>query len=421
MRFAALFALGTALVACGSATSEYAASSADAVTSVPASTVRDQKEDGNCWLYATTAWAQSMESAANPGQASPGAFSVTYLDYWDWFQKITTGKVTSKTISDIENNDLDNGGSFGSAVELILQYGLVRASDFNGDGAMQDANVEGNALKIMATSLKSGKLATAAARANATLVRSELDRAFSVSAAFSSEMTIAFGADGSTSLTNGGTAADDGHILTADSINVIAPHPDGTSETITMRDAIGDRADGDDPDARVGTYAWNDAKFTPGDAQSTREYFKRIQRALNAGVPLPFGWFFASNADPNDTGVVKTVPSKPADDDDSVGHETVIVDYQVENVPGFGTLAAGTPASDDAKAAALDDHATVTFLRLSDSYGTHIVKGKRSNVRDLYVDYLLGKVRVCPAGVGASSPKCRDEIPLEDVTLPAGF
>lgn len=40
---------------------------------------------------------------------------------------------------------------------------------------------------------------------------------------------------------------------------------------------------------------------------------------------------------------------------------------------------------------------------------------------DLYVDYLTGHVHVCPDGVLPPDERCADEVPLEDVTLPAGF
>ena len=69
------------------------------------------------------------------------------------------------------------------------------------------------------------------------------------------------------------------------------------------------------------------------------------------------------------------MPADPADIVDSVPHQTVIADYD----------------------------------------------SKRVGVNDLYVEYLTGTVRVCPAGVPRTSRACHNEIPLEDVTLPAGF
>jgi hypothetical protein len=42
------------------------------------------------------------------------------------------------------------------------------------------------------------------------------------------------------------------------------------------------------------------------------------------------------------------VPAEPADADGSGAHETLVTDYEVTDVPGFGTLRAGTPASPEA-------------------------------------------------------------------------
>jgi hypothetical protein len=63
------------------------------------------------------------------------------------------------------------------------------------------------------------------------------------------------------------------------------------------------------------------------------------------------------------------------------------------------------------------------FFRAKDSYYAYRAgkAGARMGYTDLYVDYLVGSVRVCPAGVARTSPKCHDQVPLEDVTLPPGF
>jgi hypothetical protein len=103
-----------------------------------------------------------------------------------------------------------------------------------------------------------------------------------------------------------------------------------------------------------------------------------------------------------------------------VSHETLIVDYEITDVPGFGTLPAGVDATAAQRAAALDDSAKIVFFRVKDSYATRVVNSKRATMNDLYVDYLTGTVRVCPASA-PTSPKCHNVIPLEDVTLPPGF
>jgi hypothetical protein len=90
-------------------------------------------------------------------------------------------------------------------------------------------------------------------------------------------------------------------------------------------------------------------------------------------------------------------------------------------VPGYGLLPAGKPSSPDAMKAALDDRATIVFLRVKNSWGAHVKMNTSVGYNDLYVDYLTATVRVCPKGEPATSDKCTDQVPLEDITLPAGF
>ena len=172
---------------------------------------------------------------------------------------------------------------------------------------------------------------------------------------------------------------------------------------------------------RTNSPTFLDQTCTAPGCAATRAYFRRIQRALHAGVPVPVSWFLAANGDPDKRGAYREVPAEPADLTDSVPHQTVIADYEITDVPGFGTLKAGTNATAAQREAALDERATIVFFRVTDSYATRIVDSKRVGVNDLYVEYLTGTVRVCPAGVPRTSRACHNEIPLEDVALPAGF
>jgi hypothetical protein len=391
-----------ALGACGRAggTDDGVAGTAD-ITSVPPASTRDQKETGNCWLYATVAWAQTLEWQAlvHDGRANasdpstrPPPFSIAFYDYWDWHDRITSGVLKKKVTSD----DLDAGGSWGSAVELMTKHGLMRASDFGAVGVTAEADLISAASAEMAKSLTSGALADLATRSDTAAVRRELDRVFKVR----------------------GDVAESA--LTTDEIDVIAPHPDGTSEVVTLTQAIGTRVPGDNPDLRSGPFAWTDVVYAPSSAADVRPYFQRIQRALQANVPLPVGWFFPDNIDPNDTGQFRSVPSAPGTPDDSVEHETLIVDYAAEDVPGYGKLAAGAPATKEEQEAALDPAAKVTFLRVEDSDDVVHRKSLRTS-KDLYFEFLTASARTCP-NRDPKSPKCEThKTVLLDVTFPAGF
>lgn len=423
LRFAWLLGV---FLGCAASTADPQATTEDPLVDIPVSSIRDQKETGNCWLYATTSWVEGVELAALREKAgattvvAPPPLSVSYFDYWDWYSTITHGGITSTVAQTIRDDQLDAGGSWGAAVEIIARRGLVRAADFGGGtGIMKDADLTNAALDAMATSLLTGPLATKAARKDGTLVRHELDQAFGLSSAMKSALTAAFGADGKRGFDDG-TATSSSLVISAAELEVLAPRAGAATEIRPLIDLIGKRAHGSDPDKRTGLYAWDVVSYTHHTAAATRAYFKRIQLALHAGVPVPISWFLADNGDPAGIGAYKTVPAVPAGATDSVDHETLITDYEITDVPGFGTLHAGVDATAAQRAAALDDSAKIVFFRVKDSYATRVVKKKRVTMNDLYVDYLTGTVRVCPDGA-PTSPKCENVIPLEDVTLPPGF
>lgn len=369
-----------ALAGCSTETPQLARGEEE-IVDIPSSRTGDQRETGNCWLYATTAWVESLERGAHrethpSSRARPQApLSIAYLDYWDWYSKITGGEIRGSDAKAMREDQLDSGGSWGYAVEVMARYGLARASAFGGTGITKDADLTNAALDAIVASLLDGPLKTPASRSDGALVRKELDKAFKLSAQISAALTTSFGADGKKSFTKGTAEASD-VVIAPDAFEILVPRADATSVVRPLSDAIGHRAaPGDDPDQRAGEFAWHVVPYARRTKAATRAYFRRIQRALHAGVPIPVSWFLAANGDPDERGAYREVPADPADIVDSVPHQTVIADYD----------------------------------------------SKRVGVNDLYVEYLTGTVRVCPAGVPRTSRACHKEIPLEDVTLPAGF
>jgi hypothetical protein len=399
----------------------------DDVTEAPQTGVRDQSDTGNCWLYATAGWMESLEYAAliKKGKASasdpatrPLHFSPAYWDYWDWYTKITSGTIKGKK-SDSLKDGLDSGGSWGAAVEIAARYGMTRTRMFIGDDVHEEASHSLAALAAMTDSLSKGALKTAASRKDRALVRQELDKAFGLKPEVIDALTRAFG-DGSKTF-QAGTGTANEIVISPASVEIQVPRRDSTPVLIPLSKAIGDRAPGDDPDARVGAMAWNVVPYQAKSAAATREYFRRIQRALHENVPLPISWYVASNGDDDDTGKYVSIPAAPADSDESGGHETLVTDYEVDGVPGFGKLAAGATASKEAEKASLDEHAKIVFLRVKNSWGNRVRAQGPAGYNDLYFDYLTGTLRACPKGVAPKSKKCTNEVPLQDVTLPAGF
>jgi hypothetical protein len=399
----------------------------DGVTAVPETGARDQKNTGNCWLYATAGWAESLEYAKliaegkarlDDPSTRPYHLSIAYWNYWDWYGKLVGGTVKGTKVSALKEQ-LDSGGSWGVAVEIAERYGIARARSVIGDDVHNEADHTSAALKVMAESLANGPLKSSAARRDRTVVRKELDRAFAFQPGVREAMTAAFG-DGSRTFVDG--TATGNAIITAPadhSINV--PRPDGHAKTVSLRDAIGRCMEGDNPDRRTGAYAWSVLPFLPSTADATREYFRRIQRALHQNVPLPISWYVASNGDEGHDGEYISISAKPAVAADSGSHETLVDDYEVEDVPGFGLLRAGTLASEAAKSAALADRSRIRFLRVKNSWGRNENAYGPAGYNDLYVDYLTGTVRACPKGARSNDSRCEHHVPLEDVILPSGF
>ena len=132
-------------------------------------------------------------------------------------------------------------------------------------------------------------------------------------------------------------------------------------------------------------------------------------------------WFVDFNSMNRTTGVFADVPETPGRQG---GHMTVIEDYQVSNVPGFGTLKAGTVVTDPAALkAALDPAATIDFIRIKNSWGTQRPDplGIGRGYYDLYMEYLDGPIKHCEQKDGHSTDDCYDETPLNEFVLPAGY
>lgn len=424
---AALTLAALPLLACSSDGAP-SSDAADNLTDIPETMFRNQKDTGNCWLYATAAWIESLEygaliargkARADDPTTAPHHIAPSYWDYWDWYAKITTeGGLSGKGKANLKDQ-LDSGGSWGAAVELVKARGMMRGRTFVTRG-VKEADLTEQALAAMVDSLTSGALHTKASRKDLVLVRQELNRAFQLDDATIADLDRAFGEDGAKTFADDAKAND--AVLSAADLEVRLPKPDGTTELRKLAEAIGDRAEGDDPDKRVGAWAWRVVPFEQGSKAATRAYFRRIQRALHAGVPLPISWYVPSSGDPDGDGTYKTIPETPADPDASGGHETLLDDYEIDGVPGFGRLAAGSPATAAQKEAALSDAAQIVFLRVKNSWGGKTGETKApAGHNDLYFEFLTGTLRVCPAGAKPTSKKCEDQVPLEDVTLPAGF
>jgi hypothetical protein len=98
-------------------------------------------------------------------------------------------------------------------------------------------------------------------------------------------------------------------------------------------------------------------------------------------------------------------------------------DYEVTDVPNFGTLKAGVDETrPEALEAALSPDAKVKFFRIKNSWGAFRPdrwdQAPLPGYHDLYVDYLNGPIRECDEG---DTTHCSSMVPLWDVAFPAGY
>jgi hypothetical protein len=401
-------------VAC-SAPQEGVGDADDAVTEVAHSSVKDQSTD-NCWIYSTTGWVESLHLAATGEELN---LSETYLTYWNFYDQIVAGEV--------QGGEVEEGGSWGEAGDLIRKYGMIGEGDFIPPEENEILSKRQEvALKAVNEALKSGDLRSGAARRNRALVRDVLDRAFKLTTTTISYLNKTFGHDVSRTLDKDYVSTDvpaGVPIRKASSFKAKLKNPvTGKVEDVTVADAIGTHKAVNNLEHRDGTFAWQDAAY-PKAKQARRDFWKRVERALNDHQPVVVNWT-VDFAALTDDGRFPDVPPKPGSQG---GHMVLGFDYAVDDVPGFGSLEAGVDVTNPAAlAAALDDAAQVRFLRVKNSWSPNyhdLPAPAPGGYHDLYLKYLDGPMPICDMDKDDNPvmSSCKPGIPLESIVLPAGY
>jgi hypothetical protein len=443
--FAAFFAAGTAFaVGCGLAgdvgDDDQTGATTDPITDITHTWVRRQTV-GNCWIYATASWAESLNKqtlppdapmpdgaitsviippdAGDAGYTGPEPWrpsglnmSESYWTYWHWFDQIANGTNTAAEIT--------TGGFFYTAAEIINRYGVMKEADFiNAEKWFESSPTQKRALAAMNESLKSGALKDLAKRRDRALVRAELDRAFELPPEIVAKMDKVFGRTVTRTLDRGTFAVDGTGVMRASEIPILVRDP-GThrSVTRTLQDAIGSRSASG---GRQGAFAWNQVSY-PTSPSARRQTLTRVQKAMHEGQPVIMSWRVDFNAlDPQ--GRFLAPPDEPGEQG---GHMVVVEDYQINNVPGFGTLPVGIlETRPEALQAALAPEAQIEFIRIKNSWGTgradtSVVPG---GYFDLYMKYLDGPAKNCVQNAEGtdSTDDCFMDTPLNEFVLPPGY
>lgn len=387
-----------AAVGCGG---DDAAQDSNDVTDINNSKVKNQSI-GNCWIYASVGWVESLRLTHAGEELN---LSESYITYWHWFEQIHGGGAGERQLATLDSKDgasmLGTGGWWGVAVELMNRYGLVDEGKFIPAEAEEARSArQGSAQKAIDASLKSGVLSTAEARRNAETVRAELDKAWGLTPEVIATLDTVFGKDVSNTLYDASLELpEEGGIRRVGSLEV---GHDKSGKALTLADAIGAPVYSSwGPPSRKGTYAWNDKSY-PSNASARRAFQVELQKAMHNRLPAIMTWFvdFAALKSDNSFREVPAAPGRQG------GHMTVVEDYQINDVPGFGTLKAGELVTDPATLeAALAPEAKLEFIRIKNSWGSSLSPDPNQGdalkgYYDLYMKYLDARI---PQAEGGSS------------------
>ena len=323
-----LVVLSLAVVANATSCSPPASESNIKVSDVAHTPVKRQSI-GNCWLYATATWAESMHLASTGETVN---LSESYWTYWDWYNKILNEGGT----------EISTGGNWYDASTIIREHGYMLEGDFLPlEAELQMSEAQRSAETAINLALTSGSLMDVDNRSPEQIIAA-LDAAFKVNMA--TAQTLRHPAtDLKTNTSSNGT------ILTLNDEIYYGRH---SWKSLTYPQVYG-------KDGVATTYT-----------TATRNYImKAVLQAVNDRRPVIMSSqveFAALNSEHNATFEYDLYIQKGRSSGQG-GHLIVLEDYTVDNVPGIGAIGEGN-VSDELKAAALTG--TLKTLVVKNSWGT---------------------------------------------------
>jgi hypothetical protein len=334
-----------------------AAVTASDVTSVDDTAVKAQTI-ANCWLYATAAWSESLHLAATREAVD---ISEGYWTFWYWFEEIVGSDLALRELDVSE--PIVEGGWWGIAAEIATRYGWMSEQEFRPAGeGLSKATWHHDAVEAMNASLQTGLLSDTWNRGDRILVFDELVRIWGLDPAVADDMRSIFG-KGVTHDLRGFTYLGSSRVR---SLEALASYShDGLR--ITTQDQIYGTIDPAATPAegrRIGAEAWSEIRYqwlAGTDDVRRRDMLRNVQDTMHKRMAVPVAWAVSSAQEGVYSGAQYWISGL---------HESVLVDYEVEEVPGFGTLPLGTAITNPAALeAALDPAARVTRFRLKNSWG----------------------------------------------------
>lgn len=242
---------------------------------------------GNCWLYAVIGWSESL--AMYNGRKED--FSESYLTYHYFAEQLLRYN---------DSSQINTGGTWFKARDLILNYGLMREGDFlPNENGQTYSTTQKTALDYINKSMTSGKLSTDRSEQS---VYAELDAAFGVN--MNSLKT---------------------KVINANEVQVANKRGNAPTKTLLQELNNWTSIYWDLPEA------YNDVTQLPKGpfalSKENADLLKRVKRALNDRKPVIMSWYVDFNALDNsgifsmENLIAKRKPGRQG------GHMTVIEDY----------------------------------------------------------------------------------------------
>ena len=341
------------------------------VTDVKHTSIKRQSI-GNCWLYATATWLESMIKTHTNQEVN---ISESYWTWWHWYHQLTR--------PEFNGDEVKTGGSWHISAEIIQNHGWVLADEFiTEDGSMEMSIRQEDALNAINEELDPGGSLDTAEKRTPSQVRAELDKAF------------------------GSNMAQAEALQRSAATTMVDKDQKGE---VSLLDALSG------PDGR----RWEPVRF-PQEESERKLLLVRAFRALNDYKPVVMSVDVDFNAiDKSDNGSFKKsildAVNKPGGQG---GHMVVLKDYTVTHVPGYGSLGAGDLPPEQKAAALQGDLAS---LIAKNSWGKNRTdRGMVDGYTTFYRDYLYGPIAWLTDGDDESSPVF-PIVPLESFVLPPNY
>lgn len=259
-------------------------------------TIVKRQSIGNCWLYAQASWIESLYKQQYKEDID---VSESYLTWWHWYDQIVGSN----------NQEVETGGWFFTANEIVLAHGFVLEGEFlsiEKDTEMSIA--QATALSYINKQLKEGGTLARPESRTAENVRKELD--------------IAFGSNMATT-----------EIFARKASNIIV-RKNNKGETTTMDKALSRTEEGWDQ-VNFPALFGEDTVVSPEIETARNEIMQRVLKALNDEWPVVMSLMIDFNALDVKDQTFKASKVREKGIGSQGGHLVVLDDYMVGEVPGL--------------------------------------------------------------------------------------